>query len=210
MSGSDLYRAAAACLAWFGLALQFLVVVEYAAPPAPWIATLNFFSYFTILTNIASALALTCALAPGERGLIGFFKRPATRAAVTLYILVVCAVYHVVLRQTWNPQGWQRVADNILHYAVPLVMLVDFALLTPKASLRFQYVAPWLIYPLAYGCYALARGALSGFYPYPFLDVAALGIGQVLINLGVLLAGLAVAGVALIAIAKAASRRSGL
>ena len=44
----------------------------------------------------------------------------------------------------------------------------------------------WLIYPLVYLPYVLVRGASTGRYPYPFLDVGDLGLGVVLVNTVVL------------------------
>ena len=37
----------------------------------------------------------------------------------------------------------------------------------------------WLAYPGVYLVYVLARGAVSGEYPYPFMDVKVLGYGGV-------------------------------
>lgn len=45
------------------------------------------------------------------------------------------------------------------------------------------------MYPGCYFVYALIRGHLLGTYPYPFIDVTALGYGAVLLNaLGLLVA----------------------
>ena len=41
----------------------------------------------------------------------------------------------------------------------------------------------WLIWPCLYCLYALTRGQISGRYPYPFLDVAALGWPMVALNI---------------------------
>ena len=56
------YRIGAAALAWFAILLQYYLTVT--KPGAPFIeATVRYFSFFTILTNILVALALTLALA---------------------------------------------------------------------------------------------------------------------------------------------------
>ncbi|TVQ16682.1 MAG: hypothetical protein EA364_00100, partial [Balneolaceae bacterium] len=39
----------------------------------------------------------------------------------------------------------------------------------------------WLLYPVLYLLFILIIGNFSGFYPYPFLDVAELGIGKVMV-----------------------------
>jgi hypothetical protein len=58
----------------------------------------------------------------------------------------------------------------------------------------------WLAYPVGYLVYALARGAVDGWYPYYSLDVGALGYAPALANalmLGVamLIAGYVVVGI---------------
>jgi hypothetical protein len=40
----------------------------------------------------------------------------------------------------------------------------------------------WMIYPLGYLALTMLRGALSDFYPYPFIDVVELGYQRALIN----------------------------
>ena len=53
-----------------------------------------------------------------------------------------------------------------------------------KPPARIPAIAPcwWLAWPLGYAAYALLRGAATGFYPYPFVDVPSLGMGRVLGN----------------------------
>jgi hypothetical protein len=41
---------------------------------------------------------------------------------------------------------------------------------------------PWLLYPFLYLIVILARGHISGFYPYPFVDVTQLGYPKVVVN----------------------------
>jgi hypothetical protein len=52
------YRIGAAAVAWFALVLQYYLTIT--KPGAPFIeATVRYFGFFTILTNILVALALT-------------------------------------------------------------------------------------------------------------------------------------------------------
>lgn len=204
---TTIWRVGVAAVGWFALSLQFYLMISNPAPPGAALSALNFFSFFTILTNILVALSMTFAAAPGASGVAGFFKRATVRTALTLYISVVGAVYFLILRHTWDPQGWQRVADQLLHYAIPTLCLIDWTAFTAKEGLKARHAARWLLYPAAYGAYALIRGAVDGFYPYPFLDVTNLGYGRVLINLGVLLALFAGGGLAFIGVAKLLIRR---
>jgi hypothetical protein len=75
-------------------------------------------------------------------------------------------------------------------------------------TLRYAQIAYWAIYPGLYFVYALLRGALSGFYAYPFIDVAALGYLRVLENALGILVGFIVIAAILIALARLGARRT--
>jgi hypothetical protein len=107
-----LHRALFAVIGWGALGLQYALLLQNNPGVGAGVLTLNFFSFFTILTNLLAALALTGpALAPD--GAVGRWSRSeGVRAAVAMYIVVVGVVYHLLLAQTWNPQGWQKVADT--------------------------------------------------------------------------------------------------
>ncbi|HNH21704.1 MAG TPA: Pr6Pr family membrane protein, partial [Ferruginibacter sp.] len=57
-----------------------------------------------------------------------------------------------------------------------------WVLFVPKSSLQYKHAFGWLIYPAVYLCWILIYGALSGYYPYPFVNVVDLGYDRVLIN----------------------------
>ncbi len=182
MTITRLYRAAAGLVAVAALGVQYALLLERMGGDAG-AATLRFFTYFTLLSNIAGAAAfLFPALAP-QSAPGRFFLKPSTRTAATLYLVVVGAVYHAILASQWDPQGLQLAADIALHTIAPLAMLADWLFLTPKRDLRLTMTPPALLFPFAYGLWALALGATNGFYPYPFLNVAELGYPGVAVNL---------------------------
>jgi len=191
-----LFAAIAALLGWFTLALQLLLSIQLSiangqgALAGVW----TYIGYFTILTNVLVALALT-ADARGPRGTLSrFFTRPDVHTAISMSIVIVAAIYNLMLRQLWQPQGWQIVTDNILHVVMPVLFLLYWWLAVPKATLRWPQVIVWQLYPAAYFAYVLARGAVDHWYPYPFLDVTKLGYLLVLVDAcAVLLAFVAVA-----------------
>ncbi len=154
-------------------------------------ATLRLLGYFTILSNIGVGMVCT-ARAAGVRAGAGA-ALPA--AAVALYISITGLVYVLILQGLWQPRGLQRWADNGLHYAVPLMYLCGW-LCGPHARLPWRSIGLALLFPAAYLGWALLLGRLTGHYPYPFLDLTALGGRQVAINaLNVGAAFVAVAGV---------------
>jgi hypothetical protein len=182
-----MYAAVGALLAWFALALQlYLMLVQ--SPAAERMGTLiTFFSFFTILTNILTASVFTAVAFQPKDGWGKWLCRPSVQAATAVYIAIVGMVYQLLLRQLWNPQGAQWVADALLHSILPVGYVVYWLLFAPRAELSWKDSVTWLIYPGVYLMYILARGAVSGFYPYPFVDVNLLGYGGVVARAGLLL-----------------------
>jgi len=168
-----IYLFIVALLGWFALIAQFYILINSGAAPVPELV-IRFFSYFTILSNLLVAIGCTVLLVRPVK--------PGTLTALTVYILIVGLVYNVILRFLWQPQGLQWVVDELLHTVVPVLFFIYWFVFVSKNKLAWNSFWPWLIYPLVYIVYTFIRGAFSGFYPYPFLDVSAIGYGTALIN----------------------------
>ena len=161
-------------------------------------SVLNFFSYFTNLSNILVALALTGpALSPDSR-LGRWSASEGVRAAVALYIVVVGVVYHFLLHPYWNPTGWSLVVNLVLHYVMPAAFVLDWLWLTPKGRLRWIDPVKWLAFPLIYGGWTLIHGLATHWWPYGFVDVDALGLGRVVAIFGGLLVFFLMVGLGLV------------
>jgi hypothetical protein len=104
----------------------------------------------------------------------------------------------VLLRHLWSPEGFQFVADELLHDVMPVLFLIYWWRYVPKGTLRFKHIGAWVIYPLVYFAYVLLRGHLLGQYQYPFIDVATLGYPQVFVNAGGILAGFVLTALAVL------------
>jgi hypothetical protein len=197
-----LFRILTALVAWAGLGIQLWILISGNAFDTPALAVWRFFAFFTILTNLVVAVTATfSAVAPGSAP--GRFVAGANaRAAVFLYIALVGAVYHLVLADLWAPQGWQLVADQLLHSATPVLAGLGWVLFDRKDGLAFSAIPLFLIYPVAYSLYALIRGGIDGFYPYPFLDVPTLGYFRTIVNTGGLALIFAGGAAALVGIGK--------
>jgi hypothetical protein len=202
------YRSLAALVVWFGLLLQYYLIVQGQTGPAFATRTVNFFSYFTILSNLLAGAALSAPTVAPASPLGRFFSAPTVRTAVVLYTSVTAATYIVVLQGLWKPEGLQWVADVTLHYVTPTLFLLDWLIFTPKGTLRASSAAPWLLFPLAFGLYSLARGPLTGFYPYPFLNVTDLGLGKVLVNMAVMSAFFLAVGLGFVLLDRLLRRRA--
>ncbi len=185
----NLFRLAFAATAIVAMTYQFASTADTAFQRA------NFFSFFTIQSNIL-AVAMLCLLVivrTGER--TALFE--GVRGAVVLSIAATGVVFALLLAghqqelQTTLP--W---VDFVVHKLMPIVLVVDWLVDPPRHKLPYWVAAAWLSYPLAYVGYTLARGAAVDWYPYPFLDVDRVGYDGVLLRavvLGVVWAGAALA-----------------
>ena len=204
------FAAIAAVIGWLALGLQLLLTIrltmasDQGALAGVWI----YLGYFTVWTNLAAALALTAAARARRDGPGAFFDRPGVHTAIAMAIIVVAAIYHLLLRQLWQPQGWQVVGDDALHTLMPLLFVLYWWLAVPKATLRWRHALVWQVYPASYFAYALARGALNGWYPYPFVDVRALGYLRVFFNALAVLLVLVAAALLLVALGRWQARHT--
>jgi hypothetical protein len=194
------FVAVAAVLGWAGLSIQlYLIFYSRWTLEASLLGGLvSFFSYFTVLTNTLVATVLTCELTSRESAARRWFLQPWVSSGIAVSIAVVGLAYNVLLRHLWHPQGWQWLADELMHDVMPLLFLAYWWCCVPKGALRLRHIAAWVIYPVVYFAYSLWRGHLLAVYPYPFIDVEKLGYPQVFVNAGGVLVGFVVIALVLI------------
>jgi hypothetical protein len=148
----------------------------------------NFFSFFTILSNVGAAVALAWAgvwmLRRQGSTSAGPVIEPrglaVTLASVTTYMLITGAVYNTLLRSIPLPIGAEPVpwSNEVLHLIGPLFLLADLFVGPARRSLPWRSAWIVVIFPLAWTAYTLIRGPLvpdpggspSYWYPYPFLN----------------------------------------
>jgi hypothetical protein len=127
----------------------------------------NFFSFFTIQSNIIGAFVLLYAVFAAPNGATW----DLIRTAGVLYLTITFVVYGLLLSgyqeelQTTLP--W---VDTVLHRIFPLVILADWFIDPPTTRMSFDKARYWLVYPLLYLAYSLIRGPIVDWYPYPFLN----------------------------------------
>ncbi|NMH93336.1 Pr6Pr family membrane protein [Pseudonocardia bannensis] len=200
--------------AWFGLtavvvALGLVVQVVVAAAGGRFDTAVdritNLLAHFTILSNLLlGATSLRLALDPA---------RPATglrilRLDAVLGIAVTGIVYHLVLAPLSQSAGVAWFADQLLHTAAPLLGVVGWLLFGPRGLVTPAVVAWSTLYPLLWLAVTMARGAVVDWYPYPFMDVAALGYARVALN-GIVVTVLFLAlGIGALAVDRLLLRRS--
>ncbi|GAA0706740.1 Pr6Pr family membrane protein [Dokdonella soli] len=178
-----LFAAVVALVAWTALLLQYVLLIGVTRHDiGPVLATLRFFSFFTILSNLLVASATTCAVVVPRTMMGDLFTRPSVRGAAALCISITCGIYFFLLASTWSPQGAQLVADIMLHYVVPVLYMLWWIACVEHKRLVWTDAIRWLLLPLGFLVWTLARGAWLHEYPYPFVNVDTLGMAMVARN----------------------------
>jgi hypothetical protein len=192
-----------ACIGLFALGLQYYLRLQEAQGVSWGLGTLRYLSYFTVQANILVVMML---LAFAFRPKIEEWTvHPFERSAIASYIAVVAAVY---LRSPSLPaQGAQWLADALLHYLMPLGYLAFWLFVMRKAGLRWYDPLLWMIYPAFFLVFVLVHGRFTGFYPYPLIDVAKVGYGQMALNALAEAAGFLLAGYTVLVISRLLAKR---
>lgn len=148
------------------LALAALTAIGYDVAAGPGVSDADYFSYFTVLSNLfAAAMLLHGALRPARErsGTVEMF-----RGAAVVYILTTGIVYLLLLSGRAPAYPW---VNAILHYLMPVAVTLDWLLDPPRVRLDLaRTVVLWMTFPLLYILYTLARGAIVGWYPYFFVN----------------------------------------
>ncbi|WP_457208267.1 Pr6Pr family membrane protein [Nocardioides sp. P5_C9_2] len=186
--------ATAAVLFQLVLVWQGNAVLDDVDPPALGERLVRFVGYFTILSNILVAV-VTWTLALGRDTDATAWR--VLRLTSLVAITVTGVVHWFLLRPILDLSGADYVADKLLHVVVPLLAVIGWVACGPRGRVRRSDVLASLVFPIAWLAYTLVRGAVTGFYPYPFLDVEERGYAAVaLACLGVAVLFVALAGAA--------------
>ena len=173
-----------ALVALTGVAMELVIALTGGAGTAPSHAerVVRLFSYFTIQSNVlVGIVSLLLALDPRRDGRV--FR--VARLDALLCIAVTGIVYNTVLRGLAELSAAGQVSNLLLHLLAPLLAVVAWLLVGPRPRVGAATVWWSVAYPLGWIAYTFVRGAVVGWYPYPFLDVEALGLARALVNTAV-------------------------
>ncbi|WP_173401144.1 Pr6Pr family membrane protein [Arthrobacter sp. Br18] len=162
--GLALFRFWFAVLGFSAVFFQLTHLLQNVPGATAW----NFFSYFTIESNIIAVLTLAIA---GRYAWKGNSPRwlELLRGAATIYMTITGIVYNLLLSNidVNTPIPWINV---VLHFTIPTIMVIDWLVDLPGTRVPVRTSLVWLAFPLLYLAYSLIRGPLVDWYPYPFLD----------------------------------------
>ena len=127
-------------------------------------SVLNFFSYFTNLSNLFAALVLLLSVCSGN-----IRSRDVVRYVSTVNTTIVGLVFVVLLRNE-SLGGLLPWVNFVLHFVMPVGIVLDWLCAPPASQLERKHVLFALLFPAGYLGYTISRGASTGWYPYPFLN----------------------------------------
>jgi len=176
-------RLATAVLIAAAVVAQLTRTVQIAIEAGQHMPTVvaNFFSFFTIESNVLAAVVLTIAAVRGW--LVREERDPAWLAiglaTASTFMLITGIVYNLLLRGVELPQG-QTVpwSNEVLHLVGPLLLLIDALFAPRRRGLPWSAIGIIVMYPVAWAVYTLVRANLvtspatgdPWWYPYPFLN----------------------------------------
>jgi uncharacterized membrane protein len=178
-------------VALFALVAQLVLAIQGASvlvdvdPPSLTERMIRLVGYFTIQANVLVAVTAFTLLRRPDRDGAGW---RVLRVAAVVGITITGIVHWFFLRPLLDLAGWSYLCDKLLHVVVPLLAVVGWLLFGPRPRVRLRDWLLALVWPVAWLAYTLVRGAVTGFYPYPFLNVGELGAASVVVtSLGITL-----------------------
>lgn len=182
------WAAATVAVSLVGVLIQLAVTITgvstvttetFSLPVRLW----HFVSYFTIQSNLlVIATVLPLIREPRHDGRIWRVLRLASVVMIT----VTGLVHWFLLRPLSTLTGVEAVGDVLVHVAAPALTLLGWLAFGPRPRITAGTVARSMVWPLAWLLGTLIAGGLTGWYPYPFLDVSARGAGPVALTCGVI------------------------
>jgi hypothetical protein len=165
----------------------------------------RFFAFFTIQSNLIGVAAFAWLVA--SRGRARSRGQELLRGAAAVYLTITFLVV-IFLLSGVDVQLQLVWVDIVLHKIFPIVVVLDWIIDPPVTRLMVRDAAIWLAYPLVWTVLTVIRGALDGWYPYPFLNPANGGYGQVAVTIAAIVVGFIMIAVAMIALGNARGGRT--
>ncbi|WP_026875438.1 Pr6Pr family membrane protein [Jiangella gansuensis] len=157
-----------------------VLVEDGEEAPGAAMRVVNFFSFFTVQSNIL--LAAGSAVLAKDPGFDGGRLWRVVRLAGLIGISVTGVVYVTLLRGLVDLEGAAAVTNVGFHYLSPLLGAIGWALFGPWPRFDRRVLLVSLAWPVAWLAYTLVRGEIVDWYPYPFIDVGELGYARTLVN----------------------------
>ncbi|MER5266954.1 Pr6Pr family membrane protein [Actinosynnema sp. NPDC002837] len=139
------------------------------------------FSYFTIQSNLfVLVVAITLVLDPARDGRGWRVARLDALLGITITGVVFALVIAPLVDDPVGIAWWVNLG---FHQLSPVLAVLGWLLFGPRPRVDRATVAQaLLVWPVLWIAYTFAHGAITDWYPYPFLDATELGFAAALRN----------------------------
>jgi hypothetical protein len=131
----------------------------------------QYFMFFTVQGAIVTIAVLLWGSHIAWRHPVDPSSLTVARLAVLAYAVVTAVVYNVLLRgipdEGFVTTPWP---GEIMHVWIPIFIVVDWLLAPGRGAVQWKALGVVVVYPLAWVAATIVRGALTNWYPYPFLN----------------------------------------
>ena len=208
------FRLAGAALVAAAIIGQYIHSVLWRAQqgvPENGVPAVNFFSFFTIDSNILTVVVFLLGAVLLLRGSAVDPRWFAVlRACVTAYMATTGIVYNTLLRGVELPQGGTLEWSNeVLHVVGPILVVLDWLFAPGRRRLEWTTIWAVVAFPIVWAVYTMVRGPfvldptsqaldpayVIGWYPYPFLNPLTAPLGYVSVAFYVVLIAAIIGGV---------------
>ena len=135
----------------------------------------EYFAYFTIDSSMIAAVTLIVG------GIYAMRYQNDTRLLATVQLcvfaaaVVVSVVYNALLRGMPNDvrdgdYAWPVLPNEILHVWGPIFIVLEWLIVSGSVSLGFKKIWWVIAFPLAWLAFSIARGAITGWWAYWFIN----------------------------------------
>lgn len=195
---------------WLRLAIAAICVVAlvhrlFWGLSSNTIAGANFLAYLTMQSNILFAGVWTISAIDALHRMtdprwLTIARTVALSWTTTAGIVFGFLVWQAGERAIRIDVPW---SDQLLHFWVPVLALVDWAFAAGRRPAPWRVVPIVLIYPVIWGAFTMWRGSAIGWYPYYFLDLRQVsGPLEFLLTSGMALAVFAIVSVTLVLLSR--------
>lgn len=180
MSARQIYRSFLALLGILGVSLQIA--------QDGW----GMLLYYTVLSNmLVFSFLLYLVKAESQEQNLDQAGLVRLKGGVTMAITITFVIYHFLLAPIAKPEDFWNIRNFLVHYIVPIGLILDTLILDKKNSYRLLDPLAWTSTPLIYCVLALFNGlvtklpvpgAIDSPFPYFFINLNKYGWLGVLQN----------------------------
>jgi len=135
----------------------------------------EYFSYFTIISCLLTAVVLTLSAIQLTRGQAETKLLSLSRLTMAVSMVIVGVIYNGFLRGgDPDPRdvgyAWPVLPNEVVHTYGPILIFIEWMLTRTTIALQIKQAFWVLVYPFAWLGFSIIRGIITGWWPYWFID----------------------------------------